>query len=78
MAIKIINGTQMTMAWHVDDLKMSHRKLSAIKDFAKLLNNEFGKETPIKESYGVKHEYLRMLLHYSMTGEVTISMADYT
>ena len=48
---KVINGTQMTVAWHVDDLKVSHKKLSAIQEFAALLNNKFGKETPISESY---------------------------
>ena len=48
---KVIDGTQMTVAWHVDDLKVSHKKLSAIREFAALLNNEFGKETPISESY---------------------------
>ena len=51
IANKIINGTQMTVAWYVDDLKVSHKQLSAIQEFAKLLNKEFGKETPITESY---------------------------
>lgn len=67
----------MTVAWHFDDLKVSHKKLQAIKDFAKLLNDEFGKETPINESYGKRHKYLGMSLDYSVRGEVTISMADY-
>ena len=77
VANKIVNSTQMTVAWHVDNLKVSHKKLSAIQEFAKLLNEEFGKETPITESYGRKHEYLGMLLDYSTPGEVIISLEDY-
>ena len=41
----------MTVAWNVDDLKVSHKMLSAIQEFAEILNKEFGKETPITESY---------------------------
>lgn len=67
----------MTEAWHVDFLKVSHKKMSAIQDFAMLLNNKFGKETPMSESYGRKHEYLGMLMDYSVPGEVNLSMADY-
>lgn len=57
VANKVVNSTQMTVAWHVDDLKVSHKKLGAIKIFAKMLNNEFGKETPIMELYGKRREY---------------------
>ena len=77
IANKIIDGTQMTVAWHVDDLKVSHKKLSAIREFAALLNDEFGKETQISESYEKKHEYLGMQMDYGVPGEVSISMEDY-
>ena len=77
IANKIVNGTQMTVAWHVDDLKVSHKMLSAIQEFAELLNKEFGKETPITKSYGRKHKSLGMSLDYSTPGEVIISMEDY-
>ena len=77
IANKIVNGMQMTVAWHVDNLKVSHKKLSAIQEFTALLNDKFGKETLISESYGKKHEYLGMQMDYSLPGEVTISMEDY-
>lgn len=77
VANKIVDGTQMTVAWHVDDLKVSHKKITAIREFAGQLNDEFGKETPITESYGKKHEYLGMTLDYSTPGEVKIIMSDY-
>ena len=77
VANKTVNGTHMTVTWYVDDLKDSHEMLSAIQEFAELLNKEFGKETPITESYRRKHEYLGMSLDYSTPGEVIISMEDY-
>ena len=77
VANKIVDGSQITVAWHVDDLKVSHKKNMALEDFAKLLNNEFGNETPIAASYGKQHEYLGMTLDYSKPGEVKILMSDY-
>ena len=41
------------------------------------MNEEFGKETSITESYGKKHYYLGMMLNYSSPGEVEITMMDY-
>ena len=67
----------MTVAWHIDNLKVSHKKLSAIREFAALLNDKFGKETPISQSYRKKHEYLGMQMDYSVPSKVTISMEDY-
>jgi len=67
----------MTVTWHVDDLKASHKALSVLKEFGQQLNDEFGKESPISESYGKQHEYLGMTFDYSTKGEVNISMADY-
>jgi len=77
IANKIVDGLQITVAWHVDDLKVSHKKNMALEDFAKLLNNEFGNETPITASYGKQHEYLGMTLDYSKPGEVKILMSNY-
>ncbi len=33
VAKKILNGTQMTVMWHVDDLKVSHKDQSATNEF---------------------------------------------
>ena len=37
VANKIINGKQMTVCFHVDDLLMSHHKEEVIRDFARYL-----------------------------------------
>ena len=78
VANKMVNGRQLTVAWHLDDLKASHKELKVLKQFlARQLNEEFGKETPISESYGKQHDYFGMKLDYSSPGEVKVTMADY-
>ena len=66
MANKVANGMQMTMAWHVNDLKVSHKQLKVLEAFSKQVNDEFSKEAPITQTYGKRHEYLGMILDYTM------------
>ena len=77
MAKKLVSRKQLTLVWHLDNLKASHVSLKALKEFITRLNEKFGKETPITESYGEKHDYLGMMLDYSFPGEVQITMTDY-
>jgi len=77
VANKEVDGKQMTVVWHVNDLKASHKMLHILKEFGRQLNDEFRKETPITESFGKQHDYLGMTFNYSIKGEVNISMADY-
>ena len=58
MANKMVNGKQLAVVWHVDDLKASHQEMEVLQWFARLLNDEFGKETHITKSYGRQHKYL--------------------
>ena len=37
VANKIVNGTQMTVTWHVDDLKVSHADEEELKKFESFL-----------------------------------------
>ena len=49
VANEMINGKQMTVSWHVDDLKASHADGKALEDFAKWINDKHGehdKRTP--------------------------------
>jgi hypothetical protein len=74
---KIIKGTQLTVAWHVDDLKVSHFKSMVVDQFIADMEGEFGKETPLNKSRGKVHDYLGMTLDFSKSGEVTVTMIDY-
>ena len=44
---KMIEGKQCTIAWYVDDIKMSHAKQGVLENLLTSLNEEFGKEAPL-------------------------------
>ena len=51
---KMVNGEQITIQFHVDDLKVSHKEQAVLEDFLKDLRDEFGQEdelTEAKDSY---------------------------
>ena len=74
---RTIRGKQMTIGWHVDDLKISHVDQAAIDDIIKKLESRYGKETPLTVTRGNVHEYLGMKIDYSQKGKVRFSMPDY-
>ena len=74
---KMIEGKQCTIAWHVDDLKISHKHTQVVDDIIAMLGDEFGKEMPLTITRGKIHDYLGMVLDFSKPGEVTVDMIDY-
>ena len=58
VANKMVNGSQMTICWHVDDLKVSHKEESAVTALAIKLSELYGSKTTIFR--GKVHEYLGM------------------
>ena len=74
---KMVNGKQLTMAWHVDDLKVSHEEESALDEFIGMMEKEFGQDAPLSVSRGPIQEYLGMTLDFSVRGQVTIKMSNY-
>jgi len=43
IANKLVEGKQCTIAWHVNDMKISHINPNAVSDVINLLELEFGK-----------------------------------
>ena len=74
---KMIKGNQCTILWHVDDLKISHVDADVVTEVIGLLEPEFGKEAPLTKSRGKVHEYLGMIIDYSVPGKVMFTMIDY-
>jgi hypothetical protein len=74
---KNVKGTQLTVAWHVDDLKISHAQSTVVDQFIEDMESEFGKETPLNKSRGKVHDYLGMTLDFSKPKEVAVTMIDY-
>jgi hypothetical protein len=82
VANKMIEGDQMTICFHVDDCKLSHRKTKVMDSMIKYLRQEYesifedGSGT-MTASRGKIHKYLGMTLDYTVCGQVKITMFDY-
>ena len=74
---KLVNGQQMTVVWHVDDLKVSHVDRTEVEKFVRKMEETFGKDTPLTVSHGEVHDYLGMTLDFRTKGEVKINMEHY-
>jgi hypothetical protein len=71
-----VAGTQMTVTWHVDDLKTSHINPFQNTKFAIYLFSIYGEGLVIHS--GKVHDNLGMDLNYSIDGIAQISMIIYT
>ena len=82
VANKVIDGSHMTICFHVDDCKMNHREHKANDFMIKWLHKEYesifedgsGKMSVIR---GKVHEYLGMTIYYTVHGKVRITMLSY-
>jgi hypothetical protein len=74
---KTVNGKQLTVLWHVDDLKVSHEDPAIVTNMLQTINERYGKEVPIAITRGKVHDYLGMVLDYTEEGRVKISMSQY-
>ena len=77
VANKMVQGSQLTITWHVDDLKISHMNKKVLEDLILQLDGAFGKDGPLTVHRGKKHDYLGMWLDYSLDGKVQVQMYDY-
>lgn len=75
VANKWVQGRQLTVTWHVDDLKVSHRNPKCVSQVIEWLSLLYGE---LKERRGGLHDYLGITLDYNTPGVVRISMVDYT
>jgi hypothetical protein len=79
VANKTVKGKQLTVVWHVDDLKVSHVLATVVtrmadwlkKTYERLFDDGSGK---MKICRGKIHEYLGMTLDFTVPGQVRITM----
>ena len=74
---KTINSHQMTVVWHVDDLKVSHADVKEVDKFIQQMEETFSTDAPLSVSRGKTHDYLGMSLDFHTKGEVQIDMQHY-
>jgi hypothetical protein len=75
MANKIVDGTQMTICFHVDDCKLSHGSSRANDNVIDWLRQEYKSifedgSGEMTVSRGRVHKYLGMTLDYTVHGQV--------
>ena len=75
VANKMINGSQMTVTWHVDDLKISHKESDEVTKFIRELGQLYDNDLTVCR--GKAHSYLGMHFDHSTSGTVKISMIPY-
>jgi hypothetical protein len=72
---KMVNGSQMTVRWHVDDLMISHTSNEAISQFIGALKDIYGNN--LVENTGKVHDYLGMVFDFADRDKVKIDMRKY-
>ena len=78
VANKTINGKQMTICWHVDDLFIGHEDPAVISQFLRWLSLRYDTDDKkLNIVRGPKHDYLGMNLDFSTPGTVKIEMTTY-
>ena len=72
---KVINGEQLTVVWHVDDLEVSHKDENVVSAFCVKMSQLYGSGT--KSSWGKVDYFLGMDLDWSRDGVFIVSMIKY-
>mmetsp|Transcript_73676 Transcript_73676/g.213428 ORF Transcript_73676/g.213428 Transcript_73676/m.213428 type:complete len:334 (-) Transcript_73676:1990-2991(-) len=75
----MINGSQHTFTWHVDDLKSSNVDPKVNDDFLEWLKEMYASDGigEVKAVRGDRHDYLAMTLDFSTPGKLGVDMTDY-
>ena len=74
---KMVNGEQITIQFHVDDLNVSYKDQVVLDNFLDKRRSEFGQEDELAENRGLVHEYLDITISSSILGKVVLTMLDY-
>ena len=79
VANRIVKGKQHTTTWHVDDVKSSHVDKEINDEFLHWLKAMYASDGigEVKATRGLKHDYLGMVLDYTLPGALKIDMTQY-
>ncbi len=73
-----VNGKQLTVLWHVDDVKISHVESEVVGKFIDWMRSQYeGTHGKMEVARGRKHLFLGMQLDYQIPGVVKISMNQF-
>ena len=74
VANKAVNGKQMTVCWHVDDLKVSHCNPNQVTIFGEWLSKKYS--MAVTTHRGKVHDYLGMIFDFSAKGKVMVTFFE--
>ena len=74
---KDVDGTRVTVALYVDDLKIFSADISLVDSLIDSLSDVYGKVTPLTIKEGEYQSYLGMLIDSSVPGQFTVTMPKY-
>lgn len=74
VANRVANGKQLTICWHVDDLKISHVDRLIVDNTVNWFKSLYGN---VRVSRGTKHDYLGMELDFSEKKKVKVRMVEF-
>ena len=80
MANKVVDGKQLIVMLHVDDMKISHHEDPKVVDqFVEWCKKKHADDNvgKIEPSRGKVHDYLGIILDCSVPGKVKFQMKDY-
>jgi hypothetical protein len=72
---KEVDGSQMTICWHIVDLKLSHIYPKVNTKFGKWLSATYG--VSVVNHRGKVHDYLGMIFDFLQEGKVMVNMIEY-
>ena len=75
VANKVVDGTQMTVRWHTNDLMISRVGQCKILKSVRHIKDIYGDN--LAKNVGMTHDYLGMTFDYAFEGEVRINMCKY-
>ena len=78
-ANRLVNDTQYTVVWHVDNIKSSHMQPKVKDRFLNQLQDSYAKDEigEVKNTRGKIHNYLRMTLAFTINKKLWIDMTQY-
>jgi hypothetical protein len=78
VANKMINGKQMTICWHLDDLIIWYVESSVVTTFLTWLASRYDTaDKKLNVTWGPCHDYLGMNIDFSESGSVKFDMIPY-
>ena len=75
VANEMVDGKQMTVVWHVDNLKVLHVLLKQVEGFGKWLVKTYREK--VTAHTGKVYDYLGMIFDYTHDGKVMTNQIEY-